>query len=93
MTLTLERIKEHLRIDIDDEDSLITGYWNAAQGYIEKYLGDDLPDPMPDAIAAAVLLLIGDLYEHRERQGPDILYKNHTYQLLLAPFRTTEVLG
>lgn len=93
MTLTLERIKEHLRVAQDEEDSLITSYWDAAQGYIEKYLGDDLPDPMPEAIAAAVLLLIGDLYENRERQGPEMLYKNHTYQLLLAPFRTTEVLG
>lgn len=93
MTLTLERIKEHLRIDHTDEDALITGYWDAAQGYIEKYLSDDMPDPMPEPIVAAVLLLIGDLYENRERQGPAVFFKNHTYQLLLAPYRTTEVLG
>mgnify|MGYP004451042727 CR=1 FL=1 len=93
MTLTLERIKVHLRVDQDEEDALITGYWDAAAGYIEKYLGDDLPDPMPAPIESALLLLIGDLYENRARQDPVMLYKNHTYQLLLAPFRTTEVLG
>ena len=37
--------------------------------------------------ATAALLLVGELYEHRERQGERQLYKNATFDALLAPYR------
>ena len=91
MTLTLAHIKQHLRIEEAIEDALIQTYWDAAEDHIAKYLGDDLPDPMPKPIEAAVLLLTADLYENRQRQGAEVFYKNHTYQLLLNPYRSAEV--
>lgn len=96
MSVSLEEAKLHLRIeaDEDEEDGLITGSIEAAEGYIAEYLGDDLPEPMPAPVRAAVLLLVGDLYEHRERQaiiGAGGFQQNPTFQLLLNPYRSSEV--
>lgn len=55
------------------------------------YLGDDLPEPMPASIKAAVLLL-GDLYENQERQGDQTLTEGTAYTRLLAPHRSMSVL-
>ncbi|MFN2411120.1 MAG: head-tail connector protein [Halomonas sp.] len=47
---------------------------------------------MPASIRAAVLLLVSDLYENRTRHFDRIYYENRTFDLLLAPFRSAEVL-
>lgn len=92
MTVTLEKAKAHLRVTHDAEDTLIQSYLTAAESHVAAYLGDDMPEPMPEPVAAAVLLLVGDLYVNRTRQADRILYGNDTYALLLNPYRTTEVL-
>lgn len=91
--ITITEAKQHLRVLHDLEDDLIELYLDAALGHISEYLGDDLPDPMPEAIQCAALLLTGDLYVNRERQNDRVLYENTAYQLLLNPYRTLEVLG
>ncbi|XGA78592.1 head-tail connector protein [Halomonas sp. CH40] len=91
-TVTLQEAKDHLRILDDDEDPHITALIEAAEGYISEYLADNLPEPMPAPIRAAVLLLVADLFENRERQGERALYENATFQLLLNPYRSSEVL-
>ncbi|WP_330508887.1 head-tail connector protein [Pseudomonas putida] len=91
MSLTTAQAKQHLRVLHALEDDLIQLYLDAAKGHVAKYLGDDLPDPMPEPIQAAVLLLTADLYVNRERQGDRILYEGTAYSLLLAPYRTMEV--
>lgn len=90
--ITVTEAKQHLRVMHDLEDGLIQLYLTAAIGHVEAYLGDDLPDPMPEPIQAAVLLLTGDLYVNRERQGDRILHEGTAYALLLAPFRNMAVL-
>lgn len=94
-TVTLQEAKDHLRVLEDDEDALIQGLIEAAEGHIANYLGDDLPEPMPAPVRAAVLLLVGDLYENRERQvmaGMGRIQENRTFHLLLSPYRSAEVL-
>ncbi|MFV1944193.1 head-tail connector protein [Pseudomonas luteola] len=91
MTLTITQAKEHLRVLHDLEDGMIELYLEAAISLVSQYLGDDLPDPMPEAIQAAVLLLTGDLYLNRERQADRTLSENTAYQLLLAPYRSMRV--
>jgi uncharacterized phage protein (predicted DNA packaging) len=90
--ITIAEVKQHLRVLHDLEDSLIQLYLDAAAGHVSRYLGDDLPDPMPEPIKAAVMLLTADLYVNRERQSDEPLYQNKTYGLLLAPYRTMAVL-
>lgn len=90
--MNLLDIKAHLRVTNTAEDGVIQSYWDAAEGHVAEYLGDDLPDPMPEPIQAAVLLLVGDLYLNRTRQADRVLHENSAYALLLNPYRTTEVL-
>lgn len=72
--LTLEEIKAHLRVDGSAEDAQLTLLGEAAEDYATQYLNrslpwlDDLgaPVPVPASIRAALLLIVGDLYENRE---------------------------
>lgn len=90
--ITTAEVKQHLRVMHGLEDDLIQLYLDAATGHVAKYLGDDLPDPMPEPIQAAVLLLTADLYVNRERQADRILHEGTAYALLLAPYRNMAVL-
>lgn len=91
-TVTIDEAKLHMRVDHDAEDSYIEGLILAAETHVRMYLGDDFPDPMPASIKAAVLLLVGDLYENRERQADRILHEGTAYALLLAPYRSMAVM-
>ncbi|MCE0943053.1 head-tail connector protein [Pseudomonas asiatica] len=91
-TVTLEEAKMHLRVDHDEEDGHILGLIAAAETHVSNFLGDGLPDPMPAPVKAAVLLLVGDLYENRERQGDRTLTEGTAYSMLLAPYRSMAVL-
>lgn len=72
--LTLDEIKAHLRLDGNEEDAHLTLLSEAAEDYAAQYLGRSLPwlddsgapVPVPASVRAALLLVIGDLYENRE---------------------------
>ena len=89
--ITLGDIKTHLRIDGTGDDSLLSLYADAVCEHIEKVTGSDwgsTPVPIPYSVIAAALLLVGDLYEHREGQSTVALKDNKTVERLLMPFRT-----
>ncbi|MFU3514011.1 head-tail connector protein [Pseudomonas aeruginosa] len=89
--MTLTEAKQHLRVTHNLEDALIQGYLDAALAHVANYLSDDLPDPMPAPVEAAVLLLMADLYINRERQADKPLSENSAYALLLNPYRSMSV--
>jgi|SRR5690554_2286595 len=79
MILTLEEMKTHLRLSLDPDseiDPQLEDLEAAAVDYASQYLGrplpwlddDGLPVVVPPSVRAALLLIIGDLYEHREGQ-------------------------
>lgn len=41
----------------------------------------------PAPVDAAILLMVGDLYENREGQSDKALHRNQTYERLLNPYR------
>lgn len=100
--VSLAAAKSHLRILHEDEDSQIELYTAAAESIVSEYLdrvvlptGETLPEDdvyamnITPAITAAVLLLVGDLYENREADpdatGNAVLPK--AVRALLAPWR------
>lgn len=90
--MNLQQVKQHLRVTHDAEDALIQTYWDTAAALVEKFLGEDMPAPVPEPVNAAILLLTADLYTRRGRQSDRIIYENDTYSLLLNPYRSAEVL-
>lgn len=63
--LTLDDVKMHLRVTHDDEDLLIQSLTHAAMNEIERYIGADLPDPLPADLALAVMDQVAWAYDHR----------------------------
>lgn len=89
--LTLTETKLHLRVDHDDEDTLIQGLMAAATAATADYLhADSLDDTAAAPIKAAALLLVGDLYANREAQTDRPLHRNPTFDRLLNPYREME---
>lgn len=76
--LTLEDAKLHLRLETGDtaEDAQLQDLIDAAVDYASQFLnrpipwaGDDGTEiPLPASVRAAILLILGDLYENREGQ-------------------------
>lgn len=103
--VSLERVKDHLRVFHTDEDTQIELYRDAAEAIISEYLDREIAEagqtPEADngievtaAIVAAILLLVGDMYEVREPdaklQGDAVLPRS--VRALLAPYRVWRTL-
>ena len=77
MLISLREIKYHLRLPLEadsDLDPYLDGLYGAALDYCRQYLSREIPwstetesAVFPDAVRSAMLLIIGDLYENRER--------------------------
>lgn len=94
--VTLDEIKAHCRIEHSEEDALISIYGEAAEQSVLRYLNQTAPlsdhdgtpfSETPQPIRAAVLLHVGDLYEHRESQSEINLTLNRAVQWLLDSYR------
>ena len=80
--LTLTGIKEYLRIDGEEENSLLTALLSAAIAHSENYLQAPLPSETPTPVKQALLILIGHFYEQRAGEDiPNVVY------VLLSPYR------
>ena len=80
--LTLAEIKEYLRIDGEEENSLLTALLSAALSHSENYLQAPMPSETPTPVKQALLILIGHFYEQRAGEDiPNVVY------VLLSPYR------
>lgn len=93
--LTLTETKLHLRVDHDFEDAGIAAMIDAATAAVSDYLGVPIDDlellAQPAPVRSAALLQVSDLYENRERQTTQVLYRNDTFERLLNPYRVMAV--
>lgn len=66
--ITLEETKTFLRVDGDDEDSLIASLIVTAEMLTEDVLRRRLADfpELPEPVRQAALILVGTLYEERQ---------------------------
>jgi len=84
--VNLAEVKEHLRITHSFEDTIIGVYILAADDWVSNYL-NQTQVPVRNAIKAAALLIVGDMYEHKEAHQPETLSENPAINSLLYPYR------
>lgn len=89
--ITLEDVKQHLRIDHNEDDVYLITLLGVAKSYVKNYTGlDDIKMNMIDELSSAVLMIICDLYENRAttiEKGTlnkiyDSILSMHSYNLL-----------
>lgn len=68
MIIPLEEVKLYLRVDGDEENTLITNLISAAEDICEGILRHPLADfdPLPETVKQAVMYIVANLYEKRE---------------------------
>ena len=73
--IDLARVKLHLKLDGDEEDSLVAGYFEAAKAHVAMHCDRELVDTVPTGpeqmgftpdVEQAVLLLVGHWHANRE---------------------------
>ena len=85
---TLAEVKEHLRVDTDDDDATISAYMDAAAIAVLQYCNISLvPMGKESVFKAAALMYVGALYENRA--GSDELPRSA--RMLVNPYRWIRV--
>ena len=88
MILTVEEVKAHLRIQHDEEDDLIAGFIAQAEVVAEDYCRVQFPEPAPEPVRLAVLLMVSHYYENRDNPDRQVYTTMRTaFENLLYPYR------
>ena len=96
MLLTLTEVKDHLRIETDDEDTLLTGLISQAQAVAEDYCRVSFEEKYtvtPEPVRLACLLFVSHYYENRD--VPDRTVYNTmriAFENLLYPYRDPDLM-
>ena len=88
MTVTVEEVKAHLRIQHDEEDAYLTGLIAQAQAAAEDYCRVEFSEDAPQPVRLAMLLFVGFYYENRD--VPDhqaYATMREAFENLLYPYR------
>lgn len=87
--VTLKQVKDHLRIDGDEEDEHLVHLIETAKVSIENDLRRTFEGEVPPPVQHAALLLIGHWYAHREEivQGTSVAVLPRASKSLLSPYR------
>lgn len=82
--LTLEAVKEYLRLDTDVEDEYLNILILLSEEICSNFTRVSLPETLPKSYKQAMLICIGYFFEHRDgtKEGlPEVIYT------LLQPYR------
>lgn len=94
--LELKETKEFLRIDGNDEDTLVSSLIVTAKELIEEVLRKKLDEfeEIPETVHQAMLILVGTLYEERQisknKSGLDITETLDLVRRMLFAYRRNE---
>ncbi len=87
----LDKAKNFLRVEHDEDDTLIEMYIDAAAGYIKSACGDNV-DLNKKKVETVQLMLISDYYENRAATGQGGY--SHSVSSMLTQLRLeTEIEG
>jgi hypothetical protein len=93
--VTLEQAKDHLRVDIADDDFYILELIAVSEAAVENEIGTTLVSNLvggvlPKPLYQAILLMVGHLYATREpvMVGVSVVKCPFTLEYLLYPYKT-----
>ena len=90
MAVTLESLKQHLNLTLDDDDEMLIEKLAAAKQWVTGYIAADVDaDSTPAPVDEAVRQLAAHLYENREASLVGITASAMPFGFidLLAPYR------
>ena len=91
MILTVDEVKNHLRIQYDEEDALIEKLIAQAQAAAEDFCRVQFGDDAPEPVRLAVLLMVSHYFENRDNPDRQIyLTMRMAFENLLYPHRDVE---
>lgn len=91
MVVSVDEVKTHLRIDHDDEDTLIEGLIAQAQAVAEDYCRVSFGDEAPEPVRLAVMLMIAHYYENRDNPDKQVYVTMRiAFENLLYPYRDVD---
>ena len=65
--ITLENLKEYMRVDVNDEDTFIGSVLIGAKAYIKGYTGlDDVGIDEKEDLSLVVYVLCSEMYDNRQ---------------------------
>lgn len=80
--ISIAELKAYLRIDGEEEDTLLATLLSVAKAHCEDYLKTVLPQEFPLPVKQAMLILVAHFYEQRVGEAiPQVVYT------LLSPYR------
>ena len=96
MIVSLDEVKEHLRVETDDEDDLLESLIAQAQAVAEDYCRTSFSDvdedgndiTLPEPVRLAVLLFVSHYYENRDVPDRTVYTTMRiAFENLLYPYR------
>lgn len=91
MVVTVDEIKQHLRIDHDDEDSYLEGLIAQAQAVAEDYCRVSFGDEAAEPVRLAVMLMVSHYYENRDNPDKQVYVTMRiAFENLLYPYRDVD---
>lgn len=96
--VTLSDLKEHLRVEVTDDDTYLTTLISVAEVAIGNELGQELSNyedddsAIPTPLQHAIMILCGDLYNNRESVAFATPHEvPRTLDYLLQPYKKYDV--
>lgn len=91
MVVTIDEVKQHLRIDHDDEDTLIEGLIAQAEAVAEDYCRVSFGDEAAEPVRLAVMLMVSHYYENRDNPDKQVYVTMRiAFENLLYPYRDVD---
>ena len=93
MILTTEEVKQHLRIEEEDEDAYIESLILQAKAAAEDFCRTEFGDEAPHPVRLAVLLMVSHYYENRDNPDRTVYSTMRmAFENLLYPYRDLDKL-
>ncbi len=89
MPITLDELKRHLRVELDEENTLLESLLQMThQAALDFCKVSAFPDPIPEPVRLAILLMASHFYTYRENGNGDAYDAMlRAFHSLLWPYR------